>query len=265
MATETPPPIVTATSTSSSKGSKLVALLLIPFVMLIIGLALGFMLGRFVLPLSGCINTTPTPTPTATPSALQNLTDFTGTYVTAKLPTGWSIVESTDFANASVSAGTYTGLARLTVLHGDTDVVYLAAGNGIGDTGECSHIYKFADTSPDSIQAQLNTNGAFIPTVSATIVDLTTSSHTDYTFLGNTVRRVGTTLYFKADTVNNTFNASCGLDAEYRTFTGISFVVDMNGTPETLSHYFVNQSIPSTFTTTELLELDEVLESIKGV
>ena len=239
------------------------ALILIPFVTLIIGLGLGFILGRFVFPVSGC-NTTVTPTPTVTPTQpVQTLTDFTGHYITAKLPAGWTIVESSDFSGESVSENTYAGLARLTISHNSSNIVTLGAGIGIGGTAECDNIYRFADTNPAFIQSQIDNNSAISPDINATIIDLTTSTYTEYSFLGNTVRRVGTNLYFKDDTAINYFNVSCGLNAEYRNFTVIVFTIA--GKAGTVRTYFVQQAVPSTFTAAQLLELDGVLQSIKEV
>jgi hypothetical protein len=79
--------------------------------------------------------------------------------------------------------------------------------------------------------------------------------------LGNTIRRINNNLYFKDDASKSYFNPSCGFSSEYRDFIGIGFSTkDIK-----LNSYFINLSIPSSFSNTEFQQLDQVLQSIKGV
>jgi hypothetical protein len=213
------------------------------------------------------VTDTPTnPTNTIAPSTVAptaGLVDFKGKYVTAKLPAKWQIVESSDFSKTTTLSNTkYLGLATLDIRYNNKTAVLFRAGEAFGDTTQCESYAKFKDTSSAYVQFRIDTNKV-LNMEAPQIIDLTNAKYAEYTALGNKIRRFENTLYFNGDTTGKYFNASCGLEAWARQFPPLSFRhAGENGDGHT---YFMDQSIPSNLSETELLQFDKILQSIKAV
>lgn len=253
-------------------------LMLVLFFMLIIGIILGVListlirLSLFTVSSDNTIVATSTPsvintnTPIPTNTAIPNSTSFTGTYVTATLPTNWTITESSNFESLTLVSGTvYSGLAKLTIKHNNNEIITFSAVDGVGDTGECEEIYKFSDTDPNYVQARIDRNLEFGYYLNPEIIDLSGYTYSEYQMLGNTIRRIGNTLYFKNEFFKENFNPDCDLSTELRGLAGLGFSFDRIGQPYTSHGYFVHRTIPSTFTAGELQELDQILQSLEPV
>ncbi|MBE0573548.1 hypothetical protein IH575_01450 [Candidatus Dojkabacteria bacterium] len=189
--------------------------------------------------------------------------DFSGSYVKAKLPEGWSIVEYSDQSGlyATVESPTITGFSGLTGLaiydESSRKVFSINGVDGIGGAGSCTTVGKFSDTSDDYIQTisndALEVNGEAVY-----VQDLTQTSYFSFNFFGYQVRRVGGTYYFNSSDEPNVFNPLCGIAAEFVLIDDLSFtVIDSEIGNVTVNAYKLNLS-------EELLE-DTVLEKLDRV
>jgi hypothetical protein len=241
-----------------------IMLILLSLTILILGIGIGFALSNAMQTQPKNNATDNSVKATATP-VIQKLTGFQGQFVSADLPANWEVVESSDFSKATVSEGQYQGLAVLWIKYANSNVVTFKAGYGIGDSGFCQQMFKFTDTDPVYTQTQINLNKEMDPTNVTNVVDLSNATYTQFTMLGNTVRRIDKTLYFKNDTANSFFNPSCGFAANYRGLTGVSFSTTTVGKPVKLNGYFVEVTIPASLTAVELQQLDTILQSLKAI
>jgi hypothetical protein len=188
--------------------------------------------------------------------------DFVGSYVSATLPTDWSIVEHKDGAGTTmlVTGPSYTGLTALEVLNASSQSVFkLSAAYGIGGSDQCSTYAKFSDFNQADYSALNIQNVTNYQTV-ITLVDVSSEAFTKFDFLGLNVRRIGTTLYWDKVSGNEYFEtASCGLDPSFPSITSLNFFVDGN------AQTGYQWKVVGTPSNEDLLKLDSVLGSLKVI
>jgi hypothetical protein len=184
-------------------------------------------------------------------------TSFTGTYVTAELPEGWTIVEYTDGEGSDMLVEQpYTGLTGLKVFTPDSvEAFSLRAVDGIGGIDACGEYYQFPDDNPSylSDMQDLATDVG----MDLTITPFGAGDYTEFELFGIPVRRVGYDLYKDRYPGNEFFEAACGINEfmqiDQLTFTGGSYE----------SHTY-GESIGGLLNNGELLTLDGILASIEG-
>jgi len=198
----------------------------------------------------------------------QNATKiFVGEFVTATIPTDWSIIEYSDEngMSAFVDTGdvTFSGLTGLEILDGDSNIVFSLKGiDGVGGAGGCLSLAKFADTQLSYIQSVQQETDA-LGFGSTTIVDLTSSDYVEIETLNHRFRRVDNILYFAKD-YSMHFNTACGIDAQFIKLDELSFTIqDGSNAPYSANAY--KYGISSNVNSSSTLEkLDAVLVSLKS-
>jgi len=185
-------------------------------------------------------------------------TTFTGTTVTATLPTGWTMQEYYDGQGTEyLSEGpNYEGLTAIKIFNAsNTQMFYLQAVNGIGFAG-CSEYYAFADDNPAyRAQAQASADEIGDP---MTIVNFSSMPYVQYEVFGRTVRRIATKIYLDDEEGNNYFEAPCFNVVV--TFEGLSYTDEDSYQYEAYFYGF-----NTTITGEELLKVDDILKSMEVV
>lgn len=184
-------------------------------------------------------------------------TAFTGDYVTGDLPDGWTIIEYENGLGSDLltTGTTYVGLTGLEILNPSDEVVLkLEAVWGIGGIEACSQYYQF----PDNSTAYYNDTVAQAAEVGVTptVVTFTEGDYVEYELLGTTVRRVGTDLYWDKISGNSYFEAACGMSEMFLILDDISYDAD------TYTQHDYQWTLDDTTSTSELLQLDTILESL---
>lgn len=184
---------------------------------------------------------------------------FTGTYVDGQHPEGWTIIEYVDGngTNMMVEGITYIGLTGLKVVApGSKDVFTMKAVSGIGGTDACQEYYKFSDSS-EAYYTDVVDRSA-VSGVIPTVVDLTSQTYTYFEFFGLRTRRINTDLYWDTSSSTTTFDAACGIGAEFWWFDELQFKADGMNT----SGYEL--TIDGTSTSAEKITLDGILYSLEA-
>ncbi|MHC1716614.1 MAG: hypothetical protein AB9915_01805 [Candidatus Dojkabacteria bacterium] len=179
---------------------------------------------------------------------------FNGEYVSAIAPDGWLIVEyeNGDGSEMLVDGVTYAGLTGIKISNGSKEVMKFEAVSGIGFVG-CPEIPLFDDSSAAYKQEQETMNEEV--GMDLTTVDYTDAEYSEFKFLGKTVRRVDTRLYYDTVVGNAFFEPQC--ERDFMTLKGLSFVDSYDYKGEAYEY-----TISDSSTDAELLILDGILASI---
>ena len=144
----------------------------------------------------------------------------TGKYVTTQVPAGWSVKEYYNGQGTSTlpSGTTYTGLTGVIIRHDGNKVFTISAVSGIGFEG-CPMFTVFEDNSPAYQQEMIAMN-------SEAGIDMTTTSYvgttySEFTWLGNSFRRIGKIYFYDTKTGNSYFEPQC--EGGIISFSGLSF------------------------------------------
>lgn len=184
---------------------------------------------------------------------------FSGTYIKGQHPEGWTIVEYIDGDGSTmmVEGATYTGLTGLKIIApGNKDVFTMNAVSGIGGTDACHEYYKFSDSSESYYTTVVDRSAA--SGVVPIVVDLTSQTYTYFVLFDLRTRRIGTELYSDSTSSSpTTFDASCGIGAQFWWFDDLQFKADGMST----SGYEL--TIKASSTSAERITLDGILHSLE--
>lgn len=184
---------------------------------------------------------------------------FSGTYIQGQHPAGWTIIEYIDGAgsNMLVEGATYTGLTGLKIVApGNKDIFTMNAVSGIGGTDACSEYYEFSDSNPSYYTEIVNRSAA--SGVVPVIIDLTSQDYTYFNIFDLRTRRIGTDLYSDSTSSSpTTFDASCGIGAQFWWFDDLQFKADGMDT----SGYELTIKVSAT--SAERITLDGILHSLE--
>lgn len=192
--------------------------------------------------------------------------EFKGNFVTATIPSDWSIKEYSDQfgLSAFVFAEEYqfSGLTGLEIQDEKNNIVFSIGGvDGIGGSGGCSEVVQFADTESVYIEGVKEETGilGFEPTA---VLDFTTKEYVPIFFLGKRFRRVDNKLYIATDENPTVFNTACGIGAQFIQITELGFTAD-NGVDNFTTNVY-DYGIDSSINDKKTLEkLDNVLNTVK--
>lgn len=185
---------------------------------------------------------------------------FTGDYVTAELPVGWSIVEyedgdGTDMVTDDVD---FVGLTGIEVLNDAGNMIFkIYAVYGIGGVDACDEYVQFEDFNEEDYDDIVGSS-AFVDTVTE-LVDYTDVDYTEFTFFGLKVRRVNDELYWDSVEGETYFEPACNISYRVWVLEGLTF---SDGDMDSSSYMW---EISDTATEEELLKLDDILDSMDGV
>lgn len=200
--------------------------------------------------------------------------EFTGNYITASLPEGWSIKEHTDTLGTKdinneifYEADTeYIGLTGIEIFDQLNNAVFKLSGTGgIGDISACSLLPVFKDTEETYLDFIDEQNNFFIPPITIKYLDFKNAEYAELKLLGNRLRRVGNDYYHAYSSSDNHFNSDCAAS-----------VLDHLIVIENLNYTYANSSDNYIFNTyyyaknksismekNELSKLDHVLNSLE--
>lgn len=185
---------------------------------------------------------------------------FTGSEITGEYPDGWKIVEYTNGNGTDmlVAGPTYTGLTGIKVYAPGNKLVFeMKAVAGIGGTDACDKYYKFSDSSGtyySDVVARSTAMG-----ITPTVVDLTSSTYAEFTLFDRKTRRINKDLYYDIDSTTSAFDAACGIDYSFWSFSTLKFKAD--GTDS--SAY--TPEVKTSTTSSELTTLDVILDSLAAI
>ena len=199
-------------------------------------------------------------------SASTIYSDYLGTYIDAKFPTGWQIIEHKDGEGTDmlVEDGSFTGLTGLSILDEmEQEVFKMYAVWGIGGIEVCSSVAKFPDTPQTyierindlTIEYNENTDSdEAMPVVS----EFEQGEYTSFKFLDYRGRRVDSTYYWNdlANTNLSEFHPLCGLSGSFLVFNTLSFET------ETSTGGSYGLEVTQGLTEETLVMLDYVMSSI---
>ncbi len=188
--------------------------------------------------------------------------DFTGEFITAKIPESWEIIEYNDEKGMDSKVGdtTYSGVTGFIILNNDKQEVFSFKGiDGIGGTSGCDPIYSFDDTSDEYIAERKKEFDDFINPPQPKIVSLG-NNFIQFTLFGREVRRIGTELYWNNDKTNINFNPECGISAAVISFENPNYTVQAEWGESTVGIYVVKIKVD--ITEQDLKKLDEVFKTI---
>jgi len=188
---------------------------------------------------------------------------FAGTYISADVPTGWTVTEYEDGAGGYglLSDAIYDGLTAITVSNPAGDVVFKIEGvNGIGGTGECSQVYQFADTDAAYVLEQQNLTVGLGNPIPPT-VDLAGQDYVDFELFGMEGRFLGNTAYWNVASVGSgAFNPACNMLQVALENVGLSFDYTTSG--QTYTDFLYMPNTTSDFQSAQAEELAEILSSL---
>ncbi len=185
------------------------------------------------------------------------MTTLDGEYITGEYPEDWTVIEYVDgdYADMLVDLTDYIGVTGIEVKKPNGQTVFnLKAVHGIGGMGGCDNYYEFSDSSQAYYNEMLNESQAV--GINMTTVDLTGSNYSEFTFFGTPVRRIGMDMYYDTDTTNNSFDAGCGINAQFWWLDGLQY--DAAGM--STSGYEVE--LTGNLTDAEFSTLEDILESL---
>lgn len=188
----------------------------------------------------------------------EDTTLFTGKYISATLPNGWSIEEYENGQGSTMlnTQETYTGLTGLKIFKEGSELFSMQAISGLGFAG-CSNYAKFSDESTTYYQQILVDNE--ISGSEVTVHDFTNSVYSEFTWLGVPFRRIEKTYVYDVVPGNEYFESCC-------VFTLLSFqditLYEIDDKYESSAYDF---SPSSSASQEELLIIDSILESMSLV
>jgi len=151
------------------------------------------------------------------------LDEFDGSYVTAELPSGWTIVEYEDGAGdyGLLSDGTYDGLTAIVIRdsYGE-DVFTIEATNGIGGIDACQVVYRFPDTSAAYVTDMLATSVEVYP---GAVAQNVVGDYDEFTLVGKEGRVIGSTIYWDSSEGVMSFDPHCNNLINFPDEGGLSF------------------------------------------
>ncbi len=158
---------------------------------------------------------------------------FEGEYLSAIVPEGWSIeeYEDGDGTEMLVDGVTYTGLTGIKIFKGEDEIMMFGAVSGIGFVG-CGQLALFNDSSTEYNEEQADMNQEV--GMEFNTVDYTDTNYSDFEFLGKSMRRVSTDLYYDTVEGNEYFEPQC--EKGLMTLNGVSFLD--SGEYEGTSYYY---------------------------
>jgi len=188
-------------------------------------------------------------------------TTFIGTYLTAKLPIGWSIIEYVDGENSDnlVDGVTYTGITGFAIMNDNNDIVFSSNGAyGIGGVSFCEEYYQFSDFNSSHYNDKVAINTE-VGEATPIIVDLSTTVFSEFKVLGTPWRRIDNNFYWDEVAGPTYFEAACsGLEMVSAPFAGLSF--DADGYEVTT---YISRILLGANETVDLELLDGVLGSLE--
>ncbi len=193
---------------------------------------------------------------------------FTGNYVTATLPNGWTIVEYENGAGDVMlldGAGvTYTGLTGLEIIDDGGQIVFtLGAVQGIGGVG-CALLHQFPDSDPQYIANQIAQDSQV--GIQTQVITVPAGTYTELQILGVSARRFENRYLFDNSNSGAFFNAECGISGSVQRLTGISFNLFVNGVADRSNPDNDYQiSLTANLSASTLSELDGVLSTLSGI
>ncbi|MEI7579759.1 MAG: hypothetical protein WCJ58_07065 [bacterium] len=189
-------------------------------------------------------------------------TAFTGKYVTASLPAGWTVVEKYDGDGSDMlmSGATYTGLSFLSINKNNTAVLTLSAAYGIGGSDSCDSVLKFQDT-PQSYLDGINDMTKLALQKDVTIIDLTNKKYNEFRFLGLLVRRYDSTLAWNMNSQGTEFLPACGLNGMFPQFSDISLNVKSDAYNDKVTAF--QAELNPNFINSDLDALVVIMQSMK--
>lgn len=199
------------------------------------------------------------------PPVAATMYEFSGDYITATLPTGWTIEEYSDETGmhdyVDTGSVTFGGLTGLEIFDENRDMLFYLKGiDGIGGGGGCSDIGVFEDTEQtyvDQVRAETLEMG-FEPTV---VVDLTEKERSEIFSMGERFRRVNHQLYTPKTDNQTVFNTMCGIEAQFIVIEELGFEINDGENQYSANAYsFGLTELPTNDAV--FAELDEVLNSI---
>ena len=183
---------------------------------------------------------------------------FKGKKIEGVVPDGWTVKEyfdgnGSDILTAGVSYHGLTGIKVFNAQH--KDIFKMEAVYGIGGVGACSKYFKFSDDNTQYYNQILSDAQTVGMTVS--VVDLSNTTYSSFTFLNKKFRRIGTDLYWDTMPGNNTFEAGCGMQKDLLVFNQLSWIADNE------VHHDYHIAIYNSPSNSDLQQLDNVLSSIQ--
>ena len=183
--------------------------------------------------------------------------DFTGTYIKAKLPEGWDIVEYEDGEGTdTVTEGSkVVGLTGLEIKKGGTVILKLKALEGYG-SNECSQIAHFKDFSQEYEEDKKEMAEETGHTV--TFLDFTKTPYTEINLFGIKIRRVEKEIFYDTIEGDSYFQPQCLKPVLI--FDDLTFTVGEGAYQTSNGDY--SYSFSGNVTTEELNLLDDILKSM---
>lgn len=137
------------------------------------------------------------------------LTTFEGDYFTAVLPLEWTITEYSDGEGTSMISSegpSYTGLTGILITNNEEEIMKIEGVSGIGFIG-CPELPRFEDTDPDYEEKQED----LVSEIGEDIqyLDFTDTPYSEFTWLGKTVRRVQSAIYYDTIDGDDYFQPQC--------------------------------------------------------
>ena len=186
--------------------------------------------------------------------------DFIGTFIKAKLPEGWDIVEYSDGKGTdTVTEGSkIVGLTGLEIKKGETVILKLKALGGYGSNA-CPEIAHFKDFSQEYEQNKKEMADETGHNV--TFLDFTNTPYTEINLFGIKTRRVEKTLFYDTLEGDSYFQPQCL--KQILIFENLKFTVG-EGTYQT-SNGDYSYTFSENVTTEELNLLDDILKSMSVI
>ncbi len=180
---------------------------------------------------------------------------FEGEHISASLPTSWRIEEYVDGQGSTMltPGETYSGLTGLKIYKEDTLLFSMQAVSGLGFSG-CPNYARFPDESKEYYEQTLIDNE--VSGQELNIQDFTSSSYSEFEWLGVSFRRVGNTYVYDTISGNDYFESSC-------VFTLVSFydltTYRIDGKYGSSAYDF---GATQSATTSDLETIDDILDSM---
>lgn len=131
---------------------------------------------------------------------------YKGKYLTAKVPTGWSIKEYLDGEGDAQSSVPLKGLTQLTVFKSKEEILSFKGIYGIGFEG-CPELPHFPDSSVEYEKEQEGYNKEMFGEIKYT--NYKSSDYVDFKLLGQRMRLVGNKIYYDTVPNNSYFEPQC--------------------------------------------------------
>jgi hypothetical protein len=182
---------------------------------------------------------------------------YTGDVISAKLPSGWRIIEYLDGKNASsldTAVNNYSGLTGIEILSDDSRTVFSFQGVSNIDFSMCPTYPQFKDSSQEHLEekrAQSEDLGDMFD-----VIDYKDSEYVEIALLGRRVRRMGGQYFYDTKPDNEYFEPLCV--ERVLTLDELHFTDEQGNKYQTYAYGPTENS-----TEEDLLIIDEILESIE--